>query len=362
MRISIDDIKNNMIIDEDIYNSNGRLILSKGLSVSDENFIKDLLKRNAINKIKVLMLFDIAKEDNEQEDVNVPFEVIKEQEIESFMTDFNNVVNSFEKEIISTISGTGNAKSLENILSETIKTNSGKNTNVFQLLQKFKNSDDLTFVHCNAVSLTVHTIGKWMKLSESDLKDLSLAGLLFDVGKYALSKDLLRKTTPLTEFEIEVIRSHVEKSLEMLKPYDLNDNIIDAIKYHHERCDGSGYPYGLKGDEIPLLARILALADVFVALTSMRPYRNKMTPFAAVKLLETDFMQKLDIVILSDFINKIASNYIGAELRLSDGNKGEIIFINANAPLRPIVKLKPTGDLLDLSSKANHDIEIEEFF
>ena len=158
MRISVDDIKNNMIIDEDIYNSNGRLILSKGLSVSDESFIKDLLKKNDINKIKVLMLFDTIKEENE----NVPFEVIKEQEIETFMTDFNNVVNNFEKEIISTVSGTCNAKSLENILSETIKTNSGKNTNVFQLLQKFKNSDDLTFVHCNAVSLTVHTMGKWI--------------------------------------------------------------------------------------------------------------------------------------------------------------------------------------------------------
>ena len=109
------------------------------------------------------------------------------------------------------------------------------------------------------------------------------------------------------------------------------------------------------------MSKILAIADVFVALTSKRPYRNKYTPFAAVKILEEDYMQQLDITILTEFIKRVSGNYVGNIVKLSNGVKGEVIFINATAPLRPIVKCLDTGNLIDLSAKVNSSIVIDEF-
>lgn len=356
MRVSINDIQDNMIIDENVYNDEGRLIISRGLSVSDSQKIKDLLLKNNKEKIKVLVLREMTYEEKS----GYNYEEEKQKEIKTFINDFNSNVNSFKSEIQNTLSGQGNLSNLENILKEAINTNTDKNTNVFQLLQKLKNSNDLIFTHCNAVSLTAYAIGSWIKLPEKTLRDLSLAGLLFDIGKYYIPKEILIKEEALTNEEFEIVKTHIDKSIEILKDYDLNDDIIKAIKFHHEMCDGSGY-YGLKGEQIPIMSKILALSDIFVALTSKRPYREKFTPFEAIKILETNYMQKLDIVILSEFVKRIASNYIGNAVMLSNGLKGEIFFINANAPLRPIIKLKPSEELLDLSAKNNSDIYIKEF-
>lgn len=364
MRISVANIEKNMIIDEDIYNEDGGLILSKGLSVSDENILKDLLIKNNIKKVKVLLLAGSHSSGNKIINYDLdslPYDDNKKREIQTFINEFGNVVDDFEKEIIDTISGNADRTKLENLLEETMKSTMNSGTNVFQLLQKLKDSDDYTFVHCNSVSLTAYTIGKWLKLSEESLKELSLAALVFDVGKFSVPKEILQKEGTLTDDEYAIVKSHVEKSLEILRPYNLSDNIMNAVKYHHERCDGSGYPYGLKANQIPTMARILALADMFVALTSKRPHRDKYTPFQAIKILEEDYMQKLDIVILSEFIKRIATNYVGNMVRLSNGLEGEVLFINATAPLRPIIKIISTGDLIDLSSKINSEIYIKEF-
>lgn len=357
MRVSINDIQTNMIVDQDVYNDKGELILSKGLSIADKEKIKEILLKNNIEKIKVLLLGELPTKN--EKIYNYTDE--KQEDIKVFINEFNNTVNEFKDEISKTLTGQGDLNNLENMLEDAIKSNFNKNTNVFQLLQKLKDSDDMTFVHCNSVSLTAYAIGNWLKLSKDELKDLSLAGLLFDVGKYYIPKEILTKKEPLNLEEFELIKTHVDKSLDILKSYNLNENIINAIKFHHERCDGSGYPYGLKGDRIPFMAKIIALSDIFVALTSQRPHRKKYTPFEAIKILETDYMQKLDIVILSEFIKRIASNYIGNAVKLSNGLEGEILFINATSPLKPIIKINSTGDLFDLSSKSNSQVDIQEF-
>ena len=200
-----------------------------------------------------------------------------------------------------------------------------------------------------------------MNLSEDKLNNLSLAALLFDVGKFMIDEEIMKKPSSLTDEEYEKVKKHVEESLKILEPYELDSEIIDAVRYHHERCDGSGYPYALSGEQIPLMAKILAVSDVFVALTSKRPYRQKYTPFEAVKILEEDYMQKLDITILTEFIKRVSANYVGNIVKLSNGVKGEVLFINATAPLRPIVKCLETGNLLDLSAKVNNSVIIDEF-
>lgn len=364
MRILVNDILPNMIIDEDLYDDKGGLILSKGLSVTDESALKNMLLRHGISKIKVLKLSDgvHVKEKKINTDIKLDdYDSNKKTEINEFIGNLNDCVENFENEIIATITGNCDKSKLDSILQETINSNLNNDTNIFQLLQKIKDSDDITFVHCSSVSLIAMTIGKWMKLSEQSLNNLALAALLFDVGKFMIPEEILKKTSNLTDEEHEILKTHVQESLKILEPYGLNNEIMEAIKYHHERCDGTGYPYGLVGDDIPVMSKILAIADVFVALTSKRPYRNKYTPFEAVKILEEDYMQQLDITILTEFIKRVSGNYVGNIVKLSNGVKGEVIFINATAPLRPIVKCLDTGNLIDLSAKVNSSIVIDEF-
>lgn len=361
MRIPIRDLKENMIIDEDIFTSLGSLVLSKGSAVNDHDKMIQLLKNNNIKKIKVLTLQDSSQAVSDALKEFYADDIEKVNEIRNFIEEFTKCVNRFESEVIENLITKGNKADAELLLEEAFSTTYDSTLNVFQLLQKLKNSSDVTFTHCNSVALMSYTIGSWMKMNDDDLKELSLAALFSDIGKYNIPKEILTKKGNLTFTEFEAIKQHVDNSVTILENAGFNNRIIDAVKFHHERADGSGYPYGLKGDQIPTFSKIIALADIFVALTSSRPYRNKYTPFDAIHILETDYMQKIDIVILSKFINKVASNYIGNPVKLSNGKLGEILFINTNAPLRPIIKISDTKDLIDLSSKYFADLEIEEF-
>lgn len=361
MRIRIDKLTSNMIIAEDIFSETGLLILPKGYAISDVDQINTLLKKNKIRFIKVITLEEEElKDEKSEESVFVDRYDAKEREIKEFVEGFSNVVERFQEEINKSLVGKSEKKALLQIISENLVSSDKKNTNIFQLLQKFKNEDDITFLHCNSVSLISYTIGKWLNLSDEDLENLSIAGLLADVGKFSVPKEILEKKGPLTFEEFEVIKTHVEKSVEIIEKYGFNQNIIDAVKFHHEKIDGSGYPFGLKSDQIPYLSKIIAIADMFVALTSKRPYRDKLTPFQSVKILEMDYIQKLDISILSEFSKRIAKRYLGNPVILNDGRNGEILFINNLAPLRPIIQLE-NGELIDLSDSNNKDIDIAEF-
>jgi response regulator RpfG family c-di-GMP phosphodiesterase len=133
--------------------------------------------------------------------------------------------------------------------------------------------DPYTVGHQRRVSQIACTIGREMGLSEDRLRDLRMAGALHDLGKIAIPSDLLSKPGKLTPPEFALIRTHPQVAYNILKPITLPGNTAQIILQHHERLNGSGYPQGLKGEEILLEARILGVADVMEAMCSHRPYR-----------------------------------------------------------------------------------------
>lgn len=379
MIIDVKDLKSNMLIDEDLYNNQGGLIVPKGFPSTNTAQLMKLLENNGISKIKVLLLPNSGAADENIEEMasssdnedkksffetnKAFFEDKKEQEVSEFLENFTDSVDSFQKEIQNSVLGKGQKNNIILLLWDNINKDAETETNLFQLLQKLKDSDDYTFLHSSSVALVANKIGQWLQLGEDDLYDLSIAALLSDVGKTSIPKDILSKPSQLTSEEYDKVKKHVEESLKIVESYGFNENIVNSVKYHHERCDGSGYPLGLKYEQIPLNSRIIAIADVFVALTSKRPHRDKMTPFEAVSVLETEYMQKLDIIILSEFVKHIAKSYIGSPVKLSNGQTGKIVFINKLFPLRPIVQIDgENGELIDLSSKENLELKITEFF
>ena len=153
--------------------------------------------------------------------------------------------------------------------------------------------DPYTAGHSQRVADLSVSIGRQMRLSEADLETLRLGALLHDIGKIGVSDAVLRKPTKLTAEEFEQIKLHPTLGARILKPLRFLDAQLAIVELHHERPDGRGYPHGLKGDAIPMFARIVHVADAFDAMTSARAYRGAMPVAAAIaelwRLIGVDF-------------------------------------------------------------------------
>jgi putative two-component system response regulator len=141
--------------------------------------------------------------------------------------------------------------------------------------------------------LCVH-IGRQMSMSASELRVLARAGLMHDIGKLGIPDAVLGKHSPLDESEWILMRTHPEMGLNLLDRAGQSSREVLAVLYHHERLDGSGYPYGLKAEGIPIEARIVAVADTFDALTSDRPYRRACSQSQARRVLIQEAGSRLD--------------------------------------------------------------------
>lgn len=207
-------------------------------------------------------------------------------------------------------------------------------------LQLLKNSDDYTFNHSMGVSVLAVKLGYWMGCSEEERIKLSIAGAYHDIGKMKVDQAIVQKQGRLTDEEFTEMKRHAEYSYEIVKKNSGYDNdILMAIRHHHEKMDGSGYPDGIKGNEISKLARIMTVCDIYHALTSNRVYRKKDSPFKVAAYLRQDSFGKLDPEITHVFLDNIAKFYVGNKVLLSDGRTGIIVFIDPIQKFLPMVQV-----------------------
>jgi HD-GYP domain-containing protein (c-di-GMP phosphodiesterase class II) len=168
--------------------------------------------------------------------------------------------------------------------------------------------------HSERVMNVAATIAREMGLAESEVEQVRLAGLLHDVGKIGIIEALLEKPAELSEDEFPPLRLHPEKGVAILAPIRQLQDIIPGVLHHHERMDGSGYPYGLKGEAIPLAARIVAVADSFDAMVSERPYKKGLSVKEAVGELKRCAGSQFDRAVVEAFT--------GYLLRITHGDGG----------------------------------------
>jgi len=147
--------------------------------------------------------------------------------------------------------------------------------------------DAYTGGHTKRVGIFSEMIGKELGLSFEEMNDLKLSAVLHDVGKIGIEDKILKKEAPLTADEFEVMKAHPRLGDEILGHIESLRPVIAGMKYHHERPDGKGYPYGLKGDEIPQIAMIISVADTFDAMISNRPYRKGLPPMIAYEEIKS---------------------------------------------------------------------------
>lgn len=207
-------------------------------------------------------------------------------------------------------------------------------------ITNIKSYDDYTYNHSMMVGLISTLIGVRLGLTEHRLTELSVCGLMHDLGKVDIPLAIINKPTTLNEEEYRIVREHPTNAIRRLRGRRAcSPSVLQGIASHHEKFDGTGYPDGLAGERIPLYGRILALADVFDALTSKRSYRDSWTPDQAVEYMMGLANTHFDYTLLNTFLSVIAAYPVGCILRLSNGYICVVIHNTPGMTLRPAVRV-----------------------
>ncbi|WP_019155914.1 HD-GYP domain-containing protein [Robertmurraya massiliosenegalensis] len=227
---------------------------------------------------------------------------------------------------------------------------------IYHLFYQLNEKESYTYRHPIAVAIISTLIGKWLKLNEQELEDLTLGATLYDIGKASVPSDVLNKTGKLTREEYEIMSNHTVYGYNLLKNTEhINENVALIALQHHEREDGNGYPIGISGAQISYFAKIVAVADVFHAMSSPKIYHEALPFYGVIKQMEHDTFGRLDPKIVLTFLHKVMDSLVGRKVLLSDGNIGTIVLINPYDPIRCLVQTEDR--LIDL--KYNHHLQIE---
>ncbi|MGE5614007.1 MAG: HD-GYP domain-containing protein [Bacillota bacterium] len=348
-KIPVSQLKPGMKLARDIVLDDGRLLLLAGFSI----------KPLYIRKLEAFNIREVYVEDG-------PYEVMEEFEEERIYTHaaaiIKRVFSLTQKNETADISIVKNT--VEEILSKIIE-----NETVMLQLTGIKDIDNYTFLHSVDVCIYSIIMGKKMGYGNDPLMSLGLGAILHDIGKCRVPALLLQKPDRLTDEEFENMKLHTVYGYEIIKnTYMLNNRIANIAFQHHEKWDGSGYPMGLSRDSIDPLSRIVALADVYDALTSDRAYKKKVLPHIAAEYIKKNSGILFDPFIVNLFINSITVYTEGTLVLLSSGEVGSIICPgNSNGKRQKVnVFSRKSGPpvlqpyIVDLNKKK--DLEIVEIF
>lgn len=193
-----------------------------------------------------------------------------------------------------------------------------RNRSMLLNIMRLKQSDEYTYYHSVSVGTLMINFARELGLSDDQVKLMALGGLLHDIGKTRISKCILKKPARLTTAEFDEMRKHPVLGYELLASRDIPATVLDVCLHHHEKMDGSGYPFGLAGNDISLAARMGAICDVYDAMTSKRPYKDAASPIAVVQMMAS-WSGHFDPQLLFVFMKSIGVFPVGMLVRLSSG-------------------------------------------
>jgi HD-GYP domain-containing protein (c-di-GMP phosphodiesterase class II) len=215
--------------------------------------------------------------------------------------------------------------------------------NVLTFDPKQQQVKDYTYHKSAMVGLTSYQLAKWHGMPTKDLTQITLAGFLHDIGLVRVDSDILDKPTKLTKEELEEVRKHTTYGYQILRDVSaLNEGAKLVALQHHERENGTGYPFGLKSDAIHIYAKIISVADIFHAMTNQRVHTEAKSPYVVLEQLLDESFGKVDPSLVHTFITKVTQFHNGTMVRLNDQRIGEIVFSDRSHPTRPWVNVNGT--------------------
>lgn len=304
IHIPIKKLKEGMITAQSIYNPLGASYLTKGVELSPTYI--ERLKKSGLDGVTVTSLDPRLK-------LAPPADIVQEKTrisaIHNVATAFQNVEDH----------GTLDPKPLQDI-SETILLDIIEQQKNLVQLTDIRLHDTYTFAHSVNVAILSALLGVLQKLPKEDLLKLTLGGLLHDLGKITVPHEILTKPGHLSDDEWSLMQGHPDAGRQRLKKMFPNDILLSTIALqHHEHIDGSGYPNHLQGEQIHRYARIVAIADVYDALTSVRPYKRAYTPSVAHRIMTTCSPGHFDLELLQLFFDNVAIYPVGTIVKTQIG-------------------------------------------
>lgn len=331
-KISLDGAETGMILAKPIVGCQGQMLLQEGVELRPQYIV--YLKRLGIDSIyiKDSRLADIELNDIIAEETRGEARALVKEIMQDFRSpSYANKGLVVKDEKIKAVVG----KILDELL---------ENKDMVIHLQDIRAQGDYVFAHSVQCGIMATLTATKMGYKYDTLRSLAVGAILHDIGLLYVPEQLLQKPGPLTIDEYETIKQHPLYGYEIYKRSPLYSSVAGVvIVQHHERYNGSGYPKGLEGNAIHPLAQIVALSDIYDALTSHRPYRPAYSPHKAVEML-LGFGDMFQMDLLQAFLNSIAAYPIGTHVVLNNGESGLVIDCKPGLPLRPVVRVLYTGE------------------
>lgn len=343
-RVNIESINFGVKLARTIFSSDGGILLEQGVELR-ESYIEHL-KNHGISEVYL--------EDDISQDIVVK-DVIRDQTrsdavvlVKKLMTNYQ-FTNSIDVEAVK--------KTVNEILDELLG-----NDDILYNLSEIKSVDDYTFEHSVNVCILSLITGIGLGFDISRLRDLGTGAMLHDIGKLLIPREILKKPSQLTVEEFEEIKKHTILGYELLKKSGRVSLTSAYIAFgHHERYDGSGYPLQLKNENIHMYARIVAVADVYDALTSDRVYRKKLKPNEVFEYITSLGIHHFDPNVIENFVKYVTVYPVGTGVLLNTRERGIVVRDNRSLPTRPVIRIvydenmkkKAVSKDIDLSEHTN---------
>lgn len=329
-------IKENAVLAKPIYNERGKVLVNSGVK----------LDHHLIRRLSDFGISYVYLEDKNTKDVMIT-QTISDQLHWEAMNTIEQSFQEFKKADSSSISMVmeKSAPTFKKLISRVLE-ELKNHTELFSMMSDVYLYDNYIFAHSLNVTIYSLALGLELKLSSSQLEILGLGAIMHDVGKMGVPLEILMKPGKLTEEEYNIIKSHAESGFEMLRKVETMPLLVAHCAYqHHERLNGSGYPRGLKEEEIHLFGKIIAVADVFDAITSNRVYKEALLPHEALEILYTGSGRLYDAKIVEAFRKSIVLYPNGLGVLLSNGEKGVVCRQNKGMNERPVVRILEKNEI-----------------
>lgn len=346
----IDVLRSGMKVGRDVLSMDGKVILKKNTTLNAEK-IQKLIGENVFS----VYIDEVEEEDNSQ---LIGQEYLIDQDyIEHYQKTYEKIQDIYYKVSRGLELDT---RDIDKILEpENIKEICDGSTAITQI-HNMTRTGDYTIHHAADVGILAGIFASWVDYNEEQKNEIILAGILSEIGKVKVPKEILNKKGKLSPEEFDQMKRHVDYGYDMLKfsPIKNKTNVLSGVLHHHERCDGTGYPNHLKGDQISDYGKIIALLDIYDAMAANRSYAKRNSPFDIFKILYEDVLKgKLDtrfgILFMRNLRRSLNGNWVG----LNDGQRARIVYIDeARVTAQPIVQTVK-NEFIDLNKKSDLKVE-----
>lgn len=346
--VAVSSIQENVFLAENVLNSKGQILLKAGAELTSP----------IIKRLCSLGISYVYIEDARTDDIYIIRPVLKEETRREALSVMSEAFNQVKKDLSADAVKFGfhkMEKQFTAVVRDIIKQIEGRKEAI-DLLTHLYAHDDYIFTH--SLNVTIYTLALSMKLknlTQKQTEEIGLGAMLHDVGKMMIPTPILKKPSKLTTDEFDLMKSHAKLGFELLrKEHGLPLTAAHCAFQHHERLNGSGYPRGLKGNEIHIYGKMIGIADVYDAVTTNRIYRKAMLPHEGMGILYAGSGTEFETAYIESFRKAIVMYPTGLTVWLKDGRKGIVAEQNEHLSDRPILLiLEEAGCELAVPYKVN---------